>query len=586
MDKLIEHLFSLNIPGFFLALALLYELAISLKLKFGRSWLYKEIRESLQNPAARKLLLHDLRSRPSAANLKYVNFLLKSHDWLNYYLDSTRNFNQRTLLWWRQRVSLRRWYQYLTGRSFVLCFALATLYPLIFFLLRFLLSGHTGLISTNIAPLPVFVRWLIIISFVISVITPFLYYHPLRILIAKACYRIVINNTLYLRKFINERWPLSYIIIHYISVVMQILIIALIVLIPFLILYFSEVLLRDSGLALALIFAITFLISCTYCKKQPSTLFVSFMLSLIAVLAFGLGVTFLLNSNLSAIMVFTVTFITITFLTAVILGVSRMLNSKNTPFYAKVRAKFDEIDIRISAAALPILVYAYIYLVPICTSDLSTICSPPTSPANGLSVFLLLVIALPPINALLDWLSLALSRYCFDKVLLHSRWTQWLYITLDLIGAIATLFVLYTLIFWVLGRFEQLFPNSVGDVAAMRDLWWRSPWHPDVLWITIMGATTMLMTLLHIFTSLWGLFFWLPQDLRQRRRYARQLAAESKRVPILPGEKYPASELHHQIAHFLTIGRDRTIVWGFCIGGAMLSWIIGLFYPHIPFLST
>ena len=86
MDKLIEHLFSLNIPGFFLALALLYELAISLKLKFGRSWLYKEIRESLQNPAARKLLLYDLRSRPSAANRKYVSFLLNSHKKLNRYL--------------------------------------------------------------------------------------------------------------------------------------------------------------------------------------------------------------------------------------------------------------------------------------------------------------------------------------------------------------------------------------------------------------------------------------------------------------------------------------------------------------------
>ena len=86
MDKLIEHLFSLNIPGFFLALALLYELAISLKLKFGRSWLYKEIRDNLQNPAARKLLLHDLSSRPSAANRGYVSFLLGSHRWLNLYL--------------------------------------------------------------------------------------------------------------------------------------------------------------------------------------------------------------------------------------------------------------------------------------------------------------------------------------------------------------------------------------------------------------------------------------------------------------------------------------------------------------------
>ena len=100
MDKLIEHLFSLNIPGFFLALALLYELAISLKLKFGRSWLYKEIRDNLQNPAARKLLLHDLRARPSVANLKHVSFLLNSHQWLNSHLDDDSYFNQRTLPWW------------------------------------------------------------------------------------------------------------------------------------------------------------------------------------------------------------------------------------------------------------------------------------------------------------------------------------------------------------------------------------------------------------------------------------------------------------------------------------------------------
>ena len=237
---------------------------------------------------------------------------------------------------------------------------------------------------------------------------------------------------------------------------------------------------------------------------------------------------------------------------------------------------------------MAILLATYLVLYFVSANDSSNVVKfiISNSLINELSIFLLLAIALPPINALLDWFSLALSRYCFDKVLLHSRWTQWLYITLDLIGAIVTLVLLYTLIFWVLGRFELLFPNSVGDVAAMRELWWRSPWHPDVLWITIMGATTMIMTLLHILTSLYGLFFWLPQDLRQRRYYAHKLAAEAKRVPMLPGEKYPASELHHQIAHFLTIGRDRTIVWGFCIGAAMLSWIINLFYPHIPFLSA
>ena len=558
MDKLIDHLFSLGIPGFFLALALLYELAISLKLKFGRSWLYKEIRESLQNPAARKLLMHDLRSRPSLANLKYVGLLLGSHNWLNRYLDSTHNFTKHTLPWWQHKIIHRPWHQYLIGQSFVWCFALATIYPLIFFLLRFALSGNTELTNTNTSQLPTLERWLIVITFAISITAPFIYYyHPLKKMLVTAYRRFLRNNQSNLLRFTNKKGTVWRFYHGMTDIVVRSMIVAVIITVPLSILYYSKILLNDSSLALSIIFATTFLMSCANGKKNKlSALSVAFALALLAVLIFGFSAEFFTNADLSPYSTFIRAFIFVVFFTIIAVTILHIRDSKNGFLHKKIFAISNKTNLRMSMTVFLVLVYVYLYLVPICTSDLSAICSPPTSPANGLSVFLLLVIALPPINAILDWLSLALSRYCFDKVLLHSRWTQWLYITLDLIGAIVTLVLLYTLIFWVLGRFELLFPHSVGDVAAMRELWWRSPWHPDVLWITVMGATTMIMTLLHILTSLYGLFFWLPQDLRQRRYYAHKLAAEAKRVPILPGEKYPASELHHQIAHFLTIGRD------------------------------
>ena len=355
-------------------------------------------------------------------------------------------------------------------------------------------------------------------------------------------------------------------------------------------LLYSELIINKPAFTLALISAAMFSFYCVVLTARYESLLRSLLTPFIFVLIFILFYVFNINilkildlytyfsSGISLALFFSITLIATHFVAGYIVRAQ-----KSTNVLVKNTLKFTAMLIMTFTLLAS---YSVMYLMPINSNDApyNFIAYAPTT--GELETFLLLIIALPPINALLDWLSLALSRYCFDKVLLHSRWTQWIYITLDLIGAIVTLVLLYTLIFWVLGRFELLFPNSVGDVAAMRELWWQSPWHPDVLWITIMGATTMIMTLLHILTSLWGLFFWLPQDLRQRRRYARQLAAEAKRVPILPGEKYPASELHHQIAHFLTIGRDRTIVWGFCIGGAMLSWIINLFYPHIPFLSV
>ena len=581
MDKLIEHLFSLNIPSFFLALALLYELAISLKLKFGRSWLYKEIRDNLQNPAARKLLMHDLRARPNLANLKYVRLLLGSHRWLDQHLDGNRRFNhyrnllthrrdltQSVLPLWRQRIRPRTWYTYMTGRSFVLCFAIATFYPLVLFLMRFAISGDIELADSNAKPSPVSGRWLLPFIFLASVI----------LLFSVRSYSIknIVENIIH----IAFRHRSSNDTISWILLVGS----ALLLLIN---LYYSEIIIANSSLTAALFFVSIFVCFCAACIIIGESLLSSLLSPLIfafACISIFIGINLAINSiatiDSPPILILVLVFIIALFISFFSFMLAVDIYKKNK--YEKIIAN----TIRLITMAILLATYLVLYFVS--ANDSSNVVKfiISNSLINELSIFLLLAIALPPINALLDWLSLALSRYCFDKVLLHSRWTQWIYITLDLMGAIVTLVLLYTLIFWVLGRFGQLFPDSVGDVAAMRDLWWRSPWHPDVLWITIMGATTMLMTLLHILTSLYGLFFWLPQDLRQRRRYARQLAAEAKRVPILPGEKYPASELHHQIAHFLTIGRDRTIVWGFCIGGAMLSWIINLFYPHIPFLSV
>ena len=565
MDKLIDHLFSLGIPGFFLALALLYELAISLKLKFGRSWLYKEIRENLQNPAARKLLLHDLRARPNDSNHRYVSFLLNSHNWLNHYLDSTINFTERTLPWWQQKISLRTGRQYLTGRSLVLCFAIATLYPLILFLIRFAVSGNVELVEQPFTLPSALASWLPLFIFLISITllsVAFLDSIPIKIILARE-YKISIDA---------------------ISVL---LFVASMIALLFS-LYYSEIILNNTSLTISQIFTIVFtcfcVLSIAHNKSLSYSLLPSFIFALTFVSAF-IVIDWLIHSIIFASSAQVITLLPNFILAFFISGFS---------FYLIVetynnKSKYTNIIINaISLIGITILLltYYFLYFAPASTSSTTTNFISSNPLINELAVFLLLVIALPPINGILDWLSLALSRYCFDRVLSHSRWTQWLYILLDLLGAIVTLFLLYTLIFWVLGRFELLFPHSVGDVAAMRELWVRSPWHPDVLWITIMGATTMLMTLLHIVTSIIGLFFWLPQDLSQRLHYAKLLDEEAKRVPILPGEKYPASELHHQIAHFLTIGRDRTIVWGFCIGAAMLSWIINLFYPHIPFLSA
>ena len=548
-----------------MALALLYELAIGLKFRFGRSWLYSEVRDNLKNPKARTLLLQDLWARPSSANFTYVRFLLNSHNWFNRHLDDSRSFIQYTMLWWSQRYSARRWYQYLTGRSFILCFAFATLYPVIFFLLRFALNGNIELVEVNMASPPPLGRWLLLLTIIVSVISLLLIQHaPLhKKLISILNHRMTYGNI--------ER---------------ILLIFSVIISIPSL--YYYGVVLRISDIAFALIFTSTFAFFCTANLGFTVTLLTAYIFAFIFVLVFAvildlptILVAYDYNINLPLGLFLALAFVvSFSIIIATLVLIEKIYDSKDI-FIRGVKFFVWSCTI-----ILLLITYIHLYFIPICTNEISTACFTSETIISSLSTFLLLAIALPPINALLDWLSLALSRFCFDKVLFSARWKQWFYIALDLIGAIAILFLLYTLIFWVLERFELLFPDRVGDVTAMRQLWARSPWHPEVLWITIMGATTMLMTLLHIFTSLWGLFFWLPKDIEQKYSYANKLILEARQIPIQGSEIHPSGELHHQIAYFLTIGRDRTIVWGFCIGGAMLSWIINLFYPHIPFLSV
>nr|VFJ46109.1 MAG: hypothetical protein BECKDK2373C_GA0170839_10141 [Candidatus Kentron sp. DK] len=124
---------------------------------------------------------------------------------------------------------------------------------------------------------------------------------------------------------------------------------------------------------------------------------------------------------------------------------------------------------------------------------------------------------LPTLNALFDFASLQLSRWFLTQIKEHNRHLNILWIVADILAAILLLIGLYWAIFASLEAVDGLFPDvQLFPADRWRELFWeqRDWFHPEILWLTLMASTTLIVTAIHLTFAFAHLFvpLWHRRD--------------------------------------------------------------------------
>nr|VFJ45487.1 MAG: hypothetical protein BECKDK2373C_GA0170839_101155 [Candidatus Kentron sp. DK] len=158
---------------------------------------------------------------------------------------------------------------------------------------------------------------------------------------------------------------------------------------------------------------------------------------------------------------------------------------------------------------------------------------------------------LPAVNAVFDLVSLQVSRGFMARIRAHRRGWNILWGLLDAVVAFLLLAGLYLTLFAALAGVDALFPAwDLFPVDRWRALFWgpaRDWLAPEVLWLTLMAFTTLLITAAHLVLVFSGLFTRRlnRRDERDIRRLIRGLRDKARRDPEGKGQvpERPCREL-------------------------------------------
>ena len=168
----------------------------------------------------------------------------------------------------------------------------------------------------------------------------------------------------------------------------------------------------------------------------------------------------------------------------------------------------------------------------------------PGRTVNGILLWTVFVF-LSGINALFDVASLQLSRWFLTQIKEHDRYLNIFWTVLDVLVAIALLIGLYGTIFLCLEAVDnRLFPElQLFTVARWRELLWEQrDWlHPEILWLTLMASTTLIVTVIHLVFAFAHLFvpLWHRRD---REKITGLIRAIREKATAHPEKKVPEAD--------------------------------------------
>nr|VFK44972.1 MAG: hypothetical protein BECKTC1821D_GA0114238_10238 [Candidatus Kentron sp. TC] len=179
---------------------------------------------------------------------------------------------------------------------------------------------------------------------------------------------------------------------------------------------------------------------------------------------------------------------------------------------------------------------------------------------------------LPALNAFFDLASLQLSRWFLGKIKEHDRYLNILWIVADVLVAIVLLMSLYGTIFLSLDAVDRhLFPDAtLFAVDRWRELFWeRRDWfHPEILWLTLMALTTLVVTAIHLVFVFAHLFVPLWRH-RDRERIAGLIRGIREKAGAHPENKF-------QKFDWQALARAYYFPWEHGIAlGALTLWMLG-----------
>nr|VFK62264.1 MAG: hypothetical protein BECKTC1821F_GA0114240_10726 [Candidatus Kentron sp. TC] len=179
---------------------------------------------------------------------------------------------------------------------------------------------------------------------------------------------------------------------------------------------------------------------------------------------------------------------------------------------------------------------------------------------------------LPALNAFFDLASLQLSRWFLDKIKEHDRYLNILWIVADVLVAIVLLMGLYGAIFLSLDAVDRhLFPDATLFAAdRWRELFWeRRDWfHPEILWLTLMALTTLVVTAIHLVFVFAHLFVPL-WHLRDQEKIDELIRDIRKRAAAHPENKFQESDCR-------ALAKAYYFPWEHGIAlGALTLWMLG-----------
>lgn len=169
----------------------------------------------------------------------------------------------------------------------------------------------------------------------------------------------------------------------------------------------------------------------------------------------------------------------------------------------------------------------------------------------------------PLLNALSDWLSLAATRWFLARYQQKPSTGTWVvYLVLDVSLALLLTGLLYTALMAVL---EAMQHSGWGvDAEAIRAAFLADPWNPAVSWLTWMGISNFLPTLLHLATV--AAVLWMGVDGEE----ASFLKSQVKKLDS--GQALSMTDAQ-RLAIFFTarrwFGRGIGIA---AVGGACVQW--------------
>nr|VFJ62371.1 MAG: hypothetical protein BECKFW1821C_GA0114237_100240 [Candidatus Kentron sp. FW] len=187
---------------------------------------------------------------------------------------------------------------------------------------------------------------------------------------------------------------------------------------------------------------------------------------------------------------------------------------------------------------------------------------------------------LPVINAFFDVVSLQLSRFLVGKIKQDHRYWNIGWMVADVLVAILLLIGLYWAIFLSLEAVDRLlFPEvELFAVDRWRDLLWqqRDWFHPEILWLTLMASTTLIVTGIHLVFAFAHLFvpLWHRSD---KEKIAGLIGQIRSRTAAHPADKVPEADCralarayYFPWEHGIVLG--TLVLWG--LGYVLYTFVI------------